>query len=274
MGKCGLDCVWHRPIAESALARVRYVDTGNSRQPARIPRPSLIGLPAQRPRPCCLRYHWYWRLAVMAGSVSIWDSLRQAAPAVQMDSPVEMASIRTARALRVAAVVPVEDFGGNATSGGGHGGNGSANGLSVNHIHNATPIACGNRGAGADGVIACVDGGGAGAGGLTKTGAGPLTLSGRNTYSGPTNVDAGTLRAGAAAAFSSASDFNVATGTTLGARGARASAAPASSTAMPRVAPTMSPRAITASPLAWSLTSRRTRCMASASPAAAPIGIR
>jgi autotransporter-associated beta strand protein len=56
---------------------------------------------------------------------------------------------------------------------------------------------------------------GATGGGLTKVGSGTLTLSGANTYTGPTAVNAGTLQAGAVNAFSSASAFTVASGATL-----------------------------------------------------------
>lgn len=56
---------------------------------------------------------------------------------------------------------------------------------------------------------------GATGGGLIKIGAGTLTLSGANTYTGPTMVNAGTLQAGAVNAFSSASAFTVASGATL-----------------------------------------------------------
>ncbi|WP_283809989.1 autotransporter outer membrane beta-barrel domain-containing protein [Bradyrhizobium forestalis] len=55
-----------------------------------------------------------------------------------------------------------------------------------------------------------------GTGGLTKSGAGTLTLSGTSTYGGTTTVNAGTLRAGAANAFSSASAVTVNAGATLG----------------------------------------------------------
>jgi len=48
-----------------------------------------------------------------------------------------------------------------------------------------------------------------------KSGAGTLTLSGTNTYAGSTNVSAGTLAAGAANTFSSASAFTVGSGATL-----------------------------------------------------------
>jgi outer membrane autotransporter protein len=54
-----------------------------------------------------------------------------------------------------------------------------------------------------------------GAGDLVKGGAGTLTLGGANSYTGATNVAAGTLRAGAANTLSSASAFTVATGAVL-----------------------------------------------------------
>ncbi|MCJ2077064.1 autotransporter-associated beta strand repeat-containing protein [Methylobacterium sp. E-016] len=54
-----------------------------------------------------------------------------------------------------------------------------------------------------------------GSGGLTKGGPGTLTLSGANSYTGPTLVQAGTLAGGAANAFSAASAFTVAGGAVL-----------------------------------------------------------
>ncbi|CAD5255324.1 Outer membrane autotransporter protein (fragment) [Bosea sp. 62] len=54
-----------------------------------------------------------------------------------------------------------------------------------------------------------------GTGGLTKQGAGTLTLSGTNTYSGVTTVEAGTLSIEGSGAMSAASDYKVASGATL-----------------------------------------------------------
>jgi autotransporter-associated beta strand protein len=54
-----------------------------------------------------------------------------------------------------------------------------------------------------------------GTGGLTKMGAGVLTLAAPSTYAGATFVNAGTLQAGAANVFSPGSAFTIATGATL-----------------------------------------------------------
>ena len=54
-----------------------------------------------------------------------------------------------------------------------------------------------------------------GAAGFNKLGAGSLTMHGLNTYAGATAINAGTLRAGAADAFSTASAHTVANGATL-----------------------------------------------------------
>ncbi|MBS0346675.1 MAG: DUF4347 domain-containing protein [Proteobacteria bacterium] len=55
----------------------------------------------------------------------------------------------------------------------------------------------------------------AGSGGLTKTGAGTLTLSGANTYTGTTTVSAGGLTTGAANVIADTSAVSVASGATL-----------------------------------------------------------
>ncbi|MDP9990365.1 outer membrane autotransporter protein [Variovorax boronicumulans] len=54
-----------------------------------------------------------------------------------------------------------------------------------------------------------------GGGFITKIGSGTLTLSGANSYSGATDVAAGTLKAGATGTFSAASAHNVRSGATL-----------------------------------------------------------
>jgi outer membrane autotransporter protein len=54
-----------------------------------------------------------------------------------------------------------------------------------------------------------------GGGGFTKAGTGTLTLSGANTYSGTTQINAGALRASAANAFSPNSVVSIASGATL-----------------------------------------------------------
>lgn len=58
-----------------------------------------------------------------------------------------------------------------------------------------------------------------GAGGLTKTGAGILTLSGTNTYAGATNVNQGTLKLGSAGALSPNTTLSVADGASFDANG-------------------------------------------------------
>ena len=58
-----------------------------------------------------------------------------------------------------------------------------------------------------------------GAGGLTQFGAGTLTLSGANTYTGDTRVDAGTLRLGASDVIADASRLIVSSGATLDLQG-------------------------------------------------------
>jgi len=59
-----------------------------------------------------------------------------------------------------------------------------------------------------------------GSGGLTKQGTGTLTLAGANTYSGATNVNAGTLRFGTGGSLAFTSALNVASGASLDIGGA------------------------------------------------------
>ncbi|MGN7960315.1 autotransporter family protein [Brucella sp. 22210] len=54
-----------------------------------------------------------------------------------------------------------------------------------------------------------------GNGGLSQIGTGTTTLSGTNTYSGNTNIDAGTLKAGSAKVFSTTSAFAISSAATL-----------------------------------------------------------
>jgi len=67
----------------------------------------------------------------------------------------------------------------------------------------------------ASGISATVSSVIAGTAGLTKAGLGTLTVSGANTYTGATNVNAGTLQAGATNTFAPTSAFTIASGATL-----------------------------------------------------------
>jgi autotransporter-associated beta strand protein len=85
------------------------------------------------------------------------------------------------------------------------------------NIVSALPITLMSQGGTIDtnGNSATLSGAISGPGGLTKVGAGTLTLSGSSTYTGATSVNAGTLQAGAVNAFSPFSAFTVASGATL-----------------------------------------------------------
>ncbi len=80
-----------------------------------------------------------------------------------------------------------------------------------------TPMTLGSAGGTIDtnGNDATLSGGITGTGSLTKTGSGALVLAGTNSYSGATLVQAGTLRAGAADAFSPNSAMTVSAGAVL-----------------------------------------------------------
>src|SRR5437660_609188 len=68
----------------------------------------------------------------------------------------------------------------------------------------------------ASGISATISSVIAGTAGLTKAGLGTLTVSGANTYTGATAVNAGTLQAGATNTFAPTSAFTIASGATLG----------------------------------------------------------
>ena len=85
------------------------------------------------------------------------------------------------------------------------------------NISSGLPITLQSQGGIVDtnGNNATLSGAISGPGGLSKIGAGTLTLSGQSTYTGSTGVNVGTLQAGAVNAFSPSSAFTVASGATL-----------------------------------------------------------
>lgn len=89
-----------------------------------------------------------------------------------------------------------------------------ANNVTVNVASNGAVIDTG--GFNISIAAALLHGAGASAdGGLTKQGAGTLTLNGANTYNGPTLVSTGTLAISTAAALSASTNISVAAGATL-----------------------------------------------------------
>ncbi len=85
------------------------------------------------------------------------------------------------------------------------------------NVASSLPISLQNQGGIVDtnGNNATFSGAISGPGGLSKIGAGTLTLSGQSTYTGATAVNVGTLQAGAVNAFSPSSAFSVASGAVL-----------------------------------------------------------
>ncbi len=118
---------------------------------------------------------------------------------------------------------PINVYGGNiivnaALSAGGGvinlnaSGSGGISGSAAGTIGNFSALTLNTSNAAGSGTLA---GNISGTGYITKSGAGRVILAGANTYSGNTNISAGTLQAGSASGFSSASLFSVASGSIL-----------------------------------------------------------